>query len=215
MSRDSDRNRLPPLWASPGDFGQPMAFESKTGVAAPLLAGFSLSLLGVVGQAPTSFRWPGLTMSILSLVTLILVTCVQFGFRGRAVLYSRADVQAWGRLSGLSDLQDEELRAAIQRRDMQEWRQWHRLTQVSYNLGIVLLALGMASVMAPPGAYTSGQDLSIVESIWRWVGCALCLVGAILELAWMAHDASRARRTRRALGMQKPRQSVEGNGRRR
>lgn len=184
------------IWAGPGDFGQPAAFDAKTGVAAPLLAGFSLALLGVVAQAPASFRWPGATLTVLALVVLMLVACVQFGFRGRAVLYSKSDVDSWGRLSELGSLADQRLRATVQARDMAEWRRWHHRSRLTYNGGIVLLAISVALVLAPPPSYVIGRQLTAAEAGWRWAGFGLALLGAALELWWMAHDELRERSRR-------------------
>ncbi|WP_431896745.1 hypothetical protein [Micromonospora haikouensis] len=178
-----------PVWTGPGDFGQPAAYEAKTGVAAPLLAGFSLALLGVVGQAPTSFRWPGATLTALVLVCAVLVMCVQFGFRGRAVLYSKADVEAWGRLATSLDATAElRLRAAVQRGDMRRWRRWHRRTQLTYNAGIALLFVAIALALAPPETYGSNTPVTGSEAVWRWAGtCVACCV-SLAELSWTLHD---------------------------
>jgi hypothetical protein len=188
------------VWAGPGDFGQPAAFDAKTGVAAPLIAGFSLALLGVVAQAPTSFRWPGATLTVLAMVVMMLAACVQFGFRGRAVLYSKADVESWGRLSTLGRQADEGLRAAVQARDMAEWRRWHQRSRLTYNAGIVVLAVGVALALAPPARYVPDHPLPASEAAWRWIGFGLALVGAVLELGWIVGDELRERSRRWAAG---------------
>jgi hypothetical protein len=41
------------------------AIEGTAGMAAPLLAGFSLALVVVIAQDPTHFRWPGATLAAL------------------------------------------------------------------------------------------------------------------------------------------------------
>jgi hypothetical protein len=193
-----DQGADPVVWAGPGDFGQPAAFDAKTGVAAPLLAGFSMALLGVVAQAPTSFRWPGAALLVLAVVVMVLVACVQFGFRGRAVLYTKADVESWGRLSHLTAADDERLRAAVQVRDMAQWRVWHRRSRVAYNFGIAVLGVGIALVLAPPGQYVAGAPLPSGEAAWRWAGFSLALLGAGLEVFWIAADELRDRARRPA-----------------
>ncbi|UOX90436.1 hypothetical protein MUY14_07375 [Amycolatopsis sp. FBCC-B4732] len=187
----------PITWTGPGDFGQPAAFDAKTGSAAPLLAGFSLALLGVVAQAPSSFRWPGATLTVLTVVVIILVACVQFGFRGRAVLYSKSDVQAWGPLSALGPAADERLRAHVQARDMAEWRRWHRRSRLTFNLGIVVLGVGLALLLAPPLKYSPDQALTTSEAVCRWIGSGVAILGTLLELVWIAYDEVAAGFTRR------------------
>jgi hypothetical protein len=191
-------NPSEPTWSGPGDFGQPAAFDAKIGVATPLLAGFSLALLGVVGQASKSFRWPGLTMTVLLSVCVLLVACVQFGFRGRALLYSKADVDAWGRLTDLTKVEEAALRAQVQAADMAAWRVWHRRTQLTYNFGIVLLALGLAFTLAPPTTYDGGALLG-EEVAWRWIGYTIGLVAAASELIWVLADEMRGRQQQRLL----------------
>ena len=181
-------------WVGPGDFGQPAAYDAKTGVAAPLLAGFSLALLGVVGQAPASFRWPGAALTALVGVCAVLVACVQCGFRGRAVLYSKSDVEAWGPLvAGMSRSDEEGLRARIQAGDMVRWRRWHRLTQVTYNAGIMLLFFALGLVLAPPHSYGGGVPLPPAEEAWRWAGAVLAWAASLGELTWVLWEEGRFR----------------------
>lgn len=187
------------VWAGPGDFGAPAAFDNKIGVAAPLLAGFSLALLGVVGQAPVSFRWPGLTMTVLVAVLAALVGSIQCGFRGRAVLYSRAEVEAWGPLTDLDAAAEQALRRDVQRRDMAEWRVWHRRTQLLYNAGVVLLGVAVALVLAPPSSYLPGSALPAGEAGWRWTGYGLALACTAGEVAWVLSDELRTWEAWRAL----------------
>ncbi|ROO59055.1 hypothetical protein EDC02_0840 [Micromonospora sp. Llam0] len=187
------------IWTGPGDFGQPAAYDAKTGVAAPLLAGFSLALLGVVAQAPTSFRWPGATLTTLVVVCAVLVMCVQFGFRGRAVLYSKADVEAWGRLTTvLAPPAEQRLRARVQRNDMLRWRRWHRRTQLSYNAGIALLFIAIALALAPPESYGGNTPLSAGEAAWRWAGTGLAGCVSLAEIIWTVRDEVLLHRRRRA-----------------
>lgn len=187
----------PVIWAGPGDFGQPAAFDAATGIAAPLMAGFSLALLGVIAQAPSSFRWPGATLTVLAIVIMTLVTCVQFGFRGRAVLYSKADIESWGRLSTLDGQADERLRARVQKRDMAEWRRWHRRSRLTYDVGIVVLIIGVALALAPPTRYVPDHPLPVAEAVWRWIGFGLALTGAVLEVSWIGADELREHSRRR------------------
>ena len=183
-----------PTWTGPGDFGQPAAYDAKTGVAAPLLAGFSLTLLGVVGQAPTSFRWPGAALTALVGVCAVLVACVQCGFRGRALLYSKSDVEAWGRLvPAMSTAEEDQLRATIQSADMRQWRRWHRLTQVTYNAGIMLLFFALALVLAPPRSYGGGVPVPAADAAWRWAGAGLALAASVGELTWVTWEEARLR----------------------
>jgi hypothetical protein len=59
------------------------AVDSATGVAAPLLGGFTLTLIGLIVSGPEDFRWPGWTLLLLTLAVLLFVACVQAGFWAR------------------------------------------------------------------------------------------------------------------------------------
>jgi hypothetical protein len=58
-----------------------------------LVAGFSLTPLGVIASIPDSFRWPGTVTTVLVIVVILLVACIQFRFRAGSYLYSAADVR--------------------------------------------------------------------------------------------------------------------------
>jgi hypothetical protein len=184
------------IWNGPGPLGVPAAFDSMVGVAAPLLAGFGLALLGVVGQAPTSFRWPGATMTMLLTACILFVAAMQFGFRGRARLYNRADIEAWGQLkpapaSETATLDNERFRAQVQANDLARWRRWYRASQLTYNSGITLIAVSAALVLVPPSAASTG------ETAWRWIGAGIGILAALAELTWILAEELGARRRAR------------------
>ena len=168
--------------------------EALTGTAAPLLAGFSLTLLGVIAQAPASFLWPGAAMTVLCVVVALLVACVQFGFRARSYLYTRADLEAW--IPGPHNQRYEDAFARQQRADWANWLKWHGKARFTYNSAIVLLAIGLALVIAPPTAYPVPGNLTGAERIIRWVGAAFALPAAAGELWWIGHDLYVERRAR-------------------
>ena len=69
-----------PTFDVPEHYGDPAALDALSSVAAPLLAGGTLALLGVVVQQPSSLRWPGLALLLLVVAAVMLVTAVQCGF---------------------------------------------------------------------------------------------------------------------------------------
>ena len=140
--------------------------ESVGNVAAPLLAGFSVTILVLIAQAPDSIRWPGVSILLLTLSAIALVSSVQFGFWARAYIYSRADVASWrperepNWISGHLRLE--------QRRHFSLWTKWQTRASRSYNLGIVLLALAIGLVAAPPSHHARGQVIGFNE-LMRWI----------------------------------------------
>ena len=151
------------------------------GIAAPLLAGFSLTLVGVITSNAQNYRWPGAAITFLVIPAALLVACIQFGFRARSYLYSSADTQAWRPdfYAKFSDVLRREQAGAIR-----QWNTWERRAGWSYNLAICILALGVALTVAPPaGAAQPG---------FRWAGSGVAVAAALGEAAWIGSRRARA-----------------------
>ena len=58
-------------------YGTSAAVQSVGSVAAPLLAGFSFTLVGLVLASPDRIRWPGASLVLLTAAGLSHVTAVQ------------------------------------------------------------------------------------------------------------------------------------------
>jgi Trypsin-co-occurring domain 2 len=84
-----------PRWSAPTPLGRGNAIEGMAGIAAPLLAGFSITLIGVIASDPSHFRWPGAALALLVITSSLLIGTVQCGFRARRYLYSAADWRDW------------------------------------------------------------------------------------------------------------------------
>jgi hypothetical protein len=167
-------------WASPGEFGQPAATDARSGVATPLLAGFSIALLAAISQSPASFRWPGAAIFLLVLTVGLFMISLQIGFRSRSKLYSRDEALSWGRINDLPPEEDEALRAEVQGRHIRMWRRAQRAVHLSYNAGIAVLGLALSLTAAPPA--------SSPEQLWRWLAFALALILTAMEIGWIVRD---------------------------
>jgi hypothetical protein len=189
---DDDQLNQPP-WRFPVPFGRGPAMDTMTGIAAPLLAGFSLALLGVVAQAPDNFRQPGAALLMLTLTTISMVACVQLGFRARSYLYSVDEIASWW-----PEPRPEFFTRALQKQQaghFELWLRWSDRARLAYNASVVMLAFGVALVLAPP-AGDGGAESAI-----RWVASALAGIAGLGELGWAAHDRVR---TRRRVGHSQP-----------
>jgi hypothetical protein len=169
--------REPPspfLWKLPQPYGRGAAVDAMAGIAAPLLAGFSLTLAGVIAASPEKFRWPGADLAVLVVPVVLLVACIQFGFHARAHLYSAADVRDWR-----PDFIERHERALKlqQAADYEKWCQWERRSRFTYNAAIVVLAVGVAMVVAPRAGSA--------EPAWRWAAAAIALAAAVAEAMWI------------------------------
>jgi hypothetical protein len=119
-------------------------------VAAPLLAGFSITAIAAVAASSDKFRWPGAALLTLTLAAVLLVASLQFGFNARQHLYSAADVVAWWAQEDMAQPGRSERLQREQHKDYISWGRWSSKARMAYNAGITVLAAGVAVVLAPP-----------------------------------------------------------------
>lgn len=200
---DGSGDSAQPRWGSPGEFGEPAAADARTGVATPLLAGFSIALLAVISQSPKSARWPGPTIFVLILTVGLLVISLQVGFRSRGKLYSRDEALAWGRINDLPADVDEVARAAVQQEHLRQWHRAQRTVRRCYNSGIAALGVALSLTAAPPLSARPG-----VEQSWRWAAFALGLALTAAEVSWTFRDELVYRRLARVAARQARREQA-------
>jgi len=181
-----------PDWRKPSPLGYGQALEAASTVAAPLLAGFSIAFVGVVGADADKFRWPGQAMLLSLCAGIALVAAIQCGFTARKFLYSPAELSEWWtpedlKVAGRAERLREEQRAAFA-----IWQRWAGYSRHAYNLGIVLFAAAAGTVVAPPHAIGGEQ------AFLRWCGMALAMgaAAAELSLAFLIPPIGRWRQTR-------------------
>src|SRR5215467_7059000 len=75
--------------------GPARALESVSGIAAPLLAAASVTVIGVIVQQPNSLAWPSLALTLLVLAAIALIASVQCGFWARHYVVTPAEIAAW------------------------------------------------------------------------------------------------------------------------
>lgn len=165
-----------PQWEKPAPLGYGHAADAAHFVAAPLLAAAGVAMIGVLGADGEKFRWPGAGLLFLSLAVLALVGSIQTGFHARALLYSAADLEAWWGREDL-DRHQETLRDR-QRAEFEEWTSKIHRAVTLYNLGIVLLGVGLCLCVVP----LPGSDLS--DAVPRWIAFVALASGAAAELVW-------------------------------
>lgn len=72
-----------PTWKHPRPYGTPAATESASTIAAPLLAGFSITLIAQVIDSRDSVRWPDVVFILLAGASVAMLAAVQSGFWAR------------------------------------------------------------------------------------------------------------------------------------
>lgn len=158
------------------------AYQAVGEVAAPLLAGFSVALIGVVGQSPTSFWLPGLSMLLLTLAVGVLLLSVQAGFHARSRYWTRDDIKQWFvDLSPASDAvfaqMNNEQFSGDPVTGRLGWKWWIDLTRRGYNSGISILGIALATILAPP-------ETDNFDDALRWVAAGVAVALTALELVW-------------------------------
>jgi MFS family permease len=171
----------------PAPYGYPEAVQSVGTTAAPLLAGFSFALIGLIVQDESKLRWPNIALALLVGAALLLITTVQCTFTARQYYVPPGEWLGWLDLAG--EARAEQLADELEQMLPKQTR-WLRRARYSYNFGIATLLLAIATTLVPPGA------LGSVASA-RLVAIALALLGLAVELIWtLSGEVTRWKRRR-------------------
>lgn len=171
-------------WQVPTPYGYPASVDAGGTVAAPLLAGFSLTLIGVILGAgnPGEFRVRDPALVALVAATLLLLACVQCSFWARQFTVTPTQIMEWWpelRAPGGNPDRHEQLRAEQWRYALMAKRWLHR-ARLSYQGGIILLLAGMTLLLVP----ADGNG-------WRWLAVAVMGLGFAAELYWTVAPSRR------------------------
>jgi hypothetical protein len=181
----------PPVpWGAAPRLGTDRAYQAVGEVAAPLLAGFSVALLGVIAQAPNMLRWPGAALLALIIAVGLLLGSVQAAFTGKQKYWTRSDLLDW-----YVNEPPDPLSSAFKqmhRRDIDAWLRWLNRARIAYNAGLTVLLIGVAIVLAPPRT-SAGYPVSTTEAILRWVSAGVALTLASIEIMWWLRTREKGR----------------------
>ncbi|MDQ1022615.1 cell division protein FtsW (lipid II flippase) [Streptomyces umbrinus] len=177
-------------WGRPRLIGEPHAAEQAQFIAAPLLAGAAVALIGVLAADGARFRWPGPAILCFTAAAICLIGSIQLAFRARRHLYSPAELYDWWK--GQTPPEQEVL-VEEQQRNFELWLRWTNRAGTAYNLGVTALGVGAVGLLAPPEA--ASQD----HAIMRWLATAAVAASAGWELAltvqpWTSRAAEWLRR---------------------
>jgi hypothetical protein len=159
-----------------GPHGYSAALEDVGTSAAPLLAGFALTLTTLTIANRHDFGEPDAALLLLVLAALLLVTAVQFAFRARQchvppgdhlsilTLAANAGVPAW-------KVTDDHERWA---REHKKWAAW---TRHAYNTGIFFLLVALAVTLIPRAGVGHMPPFRVAAFL-------LAIAGAGAEALW-------------------------------
>jgi hypothetical protein len=173
----------PRPWSAAPQLGTDRAYQAVGEVAAPLLAGFSVTLIGVVAQDPTALRWPGAALLALTVAAVLLLTCVQAAFFARQNFWTRDDLLQWY----VEEPPEPLLGAfkAMQATAISRWLRWIGRARAAYNAGLTVLLVAVALVLAPPIDYGTKHVVG-TEAALRWIAFGFALACAAAEIVWWA-----------------------------
>ncbi len=164
-------------WRVPKPYGAPAALQSAGTVAAPLLAGFSFTLVGLVLTSPARVRWPDAALLLFTAAGLFLIAAVQCAFWVRRWDVTPAEILSWWPdFDGLPEATREQVFEEQHTHSKRQGR-WARATRLAYDGGILSLLAGMTVLLAPP------VQQPIVSL--RGLAVLLALLGFLAELAWI------------------------------
>jgi MFS family permease len=165
-------------WRFPGPLGTVDAKRAVGTVAAPLLAGFSLTTIGVLLTAGTipERDW-GITIFVVAAV--MFVFCMQFTYMGLMYAASPSERVDWmPRVPGREPDEAAYANAGkVQEKDLKLQNRYFTRVGTLYNFGIL--------------AYTTGLALILVPRTWtipRGIALAILAGAFVLEAIWTITD---------------------------
>lgn len=177
VAREEDQppNGAPLVWRVPTPYGYPAAVSAAGSVAAPLLAGFAIALIGIVLQVGNNTRAPGLTLALLGAAVVALLASVQCAFLARLYDINPTELAAWWPDHAEPARAEQLVKEQAYHSAMH--RTWSAYFRRSYNLGVLLLLAAIGVMLMPPGSSHHETE--------RWVACGLVALGFCGELAWL------------------------------
>ncbi len=161
-------------------FGYPDAIDKIGTNAAPLLAGFAFTLIGLTLDKSEVLGESDLALLLLVVASIALVSSVQFNFTARQHYFSPGEYFDLQRLAS-----EDGIPLHVVKREARTYlikqRRWARYSRLSYNLGITVLFFGVASTLIPIAGIEHMAPL-------RATAAALLVVAGLAEAALMARE---------------------------
>lgn len=162
-------------WNPPAPYGSAAALEGMGAIAAPLLAGFSLTLTGLVIDKHDALRWPDATLLFLTLAAVLLLATVQCTFWARRHVVTPSEITQWWPDAHRSYRHD-----ALRQ---QQWthhagfQRWSGRARRTYALGTLSLMVALTLVLVP--------NRSVVHlGVGRLAAIATAALAVLFEVLW-------------------------------
>jgi hypothetical protein len=166
----------------PNPYGLFATADGLGGVAAPLLAGFAITMIALVVQIAGDVRWPDVSLVLLGAAAVLLLQVVQLNARARGYAVTPSQAKEW-----YPDIEQHPARARVVNWELRHhldcWRDLVRRARGRYNLAIVLLLAGIAVLLVPKRT----AELTAM----RGLAVGVIALGALIEVAAIAVDWGR------------------------
>lgn len=165
--------QTPARWRPPMSAGAMGAVQSVGTTAAPFLAGFSITLVGVI-VATAHFAHGGIAELLLTGAALLMVGSMQFSLWARQNEVSPSFYDEW-----FPEATEERVQYNKSEQTMlaRKWQFWSGLTRMAYNAGILLLLAGLFTILLPPEGITLRTA--------RGAAAGLAAAGLAAEYIWL------------------------------
>jgi hypothetical protein len=163
----------------PTPYGYAAAVDTAGTVAAPLLAGFGLALIGLILGLGTPdsmpLREPALVPLVIAVVSLI--ACVQCTFWAKQYAATPSQIlEWWPDIEPSPPAPRQEMLRRDQWRDAALGRRWQRVSAWTYDAGILALLGSLPLILARPLSWAQPG---------RWLALGLAELAFVAELYWV------------------------------
>jgi len=145
MSNNSDKS----LWSQlQFPFGYPEAIDNLGTIAAPLLAGFAFTLIGITIGNRNDLGKPDLALLLLVIASVALVSSVQFNFAARSYHFSPTEYFDLQKLASEDGVAESDVKS-MATEYLGKQQSWANRTRIAYNFGVAVLFFGIAATLIP------------------------------------------------------------------
>jgi hypothetical protein len=166
----------------PNPYGLFATTDGLGGVAAPLLAGFAITMIALVVQIADDVRWPDVSLVLLGAAAVLLLQVVQLSARARGYAVTPVQAREW-----YPDIEQNSARLRMVNGELRHhlacWRDLVRRARARYNLAIVLLLCGITVLLVPK------QTAQLTAM--RGLAIAVIALGGLIEIAAIVADWAR------------------------
>jgi energy-coupling factor transporter transmembrane protein EcfT len=140
------------------------ALETMTSAGTPLLAGFCVTMIGVVAQAPDKFWWSSMTMLLLTFAAIAFVISIHCYYWARVHLIESGGAESRGLPPSAKLNHHREHFAHLA---------WARRLHVFFQVGVLGLFVGLATAVWPTSAGTDAwpRAIAVVACRAMVLGC--------------------------------------------